>query len=328
MTDKPFFLYALCFILSFVLTVISERILIPYLKRAAKQPIYTEGPSWHISKSGTPTMGGLGFALAVAVALLLGAAYFNLNADSGSALSVVICILFALSNALIGIIDDLKKLKRRENAGLSPLQKLALQSVCAAAFLLARAHFFADTTTLSFSFFELELGYFYYPLAFILLLGIINCANLTDGVDGLASSVAFAASAALFFISFGMFKDASLISASALGACAGFLIFNLHPARIFMGDTGSLFLGALIAGVAFSLENPFVIILICGVYAIEGISVILQVISYKLTKKRIFKMAPLHHHLERSGWSENKICIVAILTTFLLSLLAFAIYMP
>ena len=328
MMDKPFFLYALCFILTFVVTVVTERILIPRLRGIASQPIYTEGPSWHSAKSGTPTMGGIAFLIASLTALITGAAYFNFGGDERSALSVILCLGFAFFNSLIGIADDLKKLKRKKNAGLSPIQKLSLQAVLAIAFLFLRFYLFGDNTVISFSFFELDLGIFYYPLAFILLLGVINCANLTDGVDGLASGVAFAISASLFFISFGIYNDVSLVSASVLGASLGFLIFNIHPARIFMGDTGSLFFGALLAGISFSLENPFIIILLGGVYVIEGVSVILQVISYKLTKKRIFKMAPLHHHLEKMGWSENKICTVAILITFLFAFLTFSVYLP
>ena len=166
------------------------------------------------------------------------------------------------------------------------------------------------------------------PLGTVILLGITNCANLTDGIDGLASGVGFAVGISLFYISCALCKEVSFISASIIGATAGFLVFNLHPAKIFMGDTGSLFLGALGASSAFALGNPLVIIFIGGIYCLEGLSVIIQVAVFKLTKKRVFRMAPLHHHLEKVGWSENRICIVAIILTFIFSIPAFVFYLP
>ena len=159
----------------------------------------------------------------------------------------------------------------------------------------------------------------YYFLSIIILVGITNCANLTDGIDGLATSVAFAIGLSVFYISYSRSDAASFISASLIGATVAFLIFNIHPAKVFMGDTGSLFLGALVASLAFELKNPFIAITTGAVYVIEGVSVILQVIYYKATKKRLFKMAPIHHHLEKCGWDENKICLVAIALTLLFS---------
>ena len=150
-------------------------------------------------------------------------------------------------------------------------------------------------------------------------MGITNCANLTDGIDGLASSVAFAIGISLFYFSFGISENGSFISAALMGGAIGFLIFNLHPAKVFMGDTGSLFFGSLIAALAFELKSPWIAVVSGGVYVIEGISVILQVAFYKMTKKRLFKMAPIHHHLEKCGWDENKICITAIILTLIFS---------
>ena len=155
---------------------------------------------------------------------------------------------------------------------------------------------------------------------------LINSANLTDGIDGLASSVTFGIGISLMYISASVNPETSMIAATLIGASLAFLCFNLHPAKIFMGDTGSLFFGALIASSGFSLKNPILLIPIAGVYIIEGISVILQVLFYKLTRKRLFKMAPLHHHFEKCGWSENKICIVAILATLVISIPAFILY--
>ena len=328
MLDKYFPLYITSFFFSFLFTLLIEKILIPALSKKAEQPIYTDGPKWHLSKKGTPTMGGLAFVLSITFSLLLGAIILFFTNDLNSVLSLVICQLFALINALVGIIDDYKKLKKKENKGLSAKEKIILQLIFAILFLIARYYLLSDTTSISFSFGEINLGLLYYPISIIILLGIINCANLTDGIDGLASSVAFSIGVSLLYISSALSTEASLISSAIIGAAVGFLIFNLHPAKIFMGDTGSLYFGALIASCAFSLKNPLLIIFIAGVYILEGCSVIIQVIVYKLTKKRVFKMAPIHHHLEKIGWSENKICIVAILLTFIFSIPVYMFYLP
>ncbi|MBE6643993.1 MAG: phospho-N-acetylmuramoyl-pentapeptide-transferase [Ruminococcaceae bacterium] len=328
MIDKYFPLYILSFALTFIVTVAIEKRLIPKLIGIANQPIYTDGPSWHIKKSGTPTMGGIAFVLASAISLSVSSIFFFSLASTRVAVSIIISFAYALANCLIGILDDTKKLKKRQNAGLTPMEKLILQLICAVLFLACRRIFLGDGTALSFSFGALELGLFYYPLSIFILLGIVNCANLTDGVDGLASSVAFAIGVSLFYVSAALNPETCILSAAIIGITVGFLIFNLHPAKIFMGDTGSLFLGAIISACAFNLNNPILIIFIAGVYVAEGVSVVIQVLFYKLTHKRIFKMAPLHHHLEKCGWSENKICIAAILATFILSVPAYIFYLP
>lgn len=328
MLDKYFPLYIVVFIIAFVITAIAEKMLIPALSKNAKQPIYEEGPSWHLKKSGTPTMGGVAFLLAASVAIIAASLFSLLFISSVTAISLIISLVYATSNALIGVVDDLRKLKRKENAGLTPKQKILLQLVSAILFLFLRRVLLGDTTILSFSFGDFDIGIFYYPLALLILLGIVNCANLTDGIDGLASSVAFSIGVSLFYISAALNIESCILSSVIIGVAVGFLIFNLHPAKIFMGDTGSLFFGALISSCAFSLKNPILLIFVAGVYAIEGVSVILQVIYFKLTHKRIFKMAPLHHHLEKCGWSENKICIVAIILTFVMSIPAYIFYLP
>ena len=319
MLDRNFLIYLLIFLSTLFITATLEKMLIPRLSGKAKQPIYTGGPSWHIKKSGTPTMGGLAFLIATAITLTI----FAFTFSARIALSVIISLLFAISNSLIGIFDDLKKLRRKKNAGLSPRQKLLLQSLTCILFLSARAMIFNDEKSIAFSFGSIDLGVFFYPLALFFLLGLINSANLTDGVDGLASSVAFSIGVSLFYVSTSLSAETAIISASIIGASLGFLLFNAHPAKIFMGDTGSLFFGALIASTAFTIGNPIIIIIVSGVYLFEGFSVILQVSYFKLTRKRIFKMAPFHHHLEKCGWDENKICIYAILSTFVLSILAY-----
>lgn len=328
MLDKYFPLYILAFILTLVLTVSIEKKLLPKLIASAEQPIYTEGPKWHLKKKGTPTMGGLAFCLSsTAVLFIFGFLFMFIDGDR-TALSIMLSLFYAAANALIGIVDDLKKLKHKQNAGLSPKQKLILQFFAAALFLIGRHYLLNDNTKISFAFGSIDLGVFYYPLSMFILLAVVNSANLTDGIDGLASSVAFSTSVSLFYISAALNTETSIISSVIMGAAIAFLLFNLHPAKIFMGDTGSLFFGALISACAFTLKNPIIIIFISGVYIIESLSVILQVIYYKLTKKRLFKMAPFHHHLEKCGWSENKICIVAILTTFIMSVPAYILYLP
>jgi len=328
MLDKFFPLYAIVFLLSTVITAFAEKRLIPFLSGKAKQPIYTEGPEWHKAKSGTPTMGGLAFLVAVGISVLFSAVFLFGVDMPDTALSLIICLIYATLNAAVGIIDDLTKLKKKENKGLSAKEKLILQTILAALFLYLRALIANDKTNLSFSFGSIELGFLYYPLSLILLLFIVNCANLTDGIDGLASGVAFSVGVILFYISASLFSDVAIISSAVIGASVGFLFFNIHPAKVFMGDTGSLFFGALLASSFFSLGNPALAIPVCGVYVIEGLSVILQVVFFKLTRKRLFKMAPLHHHLEKCGMSENKICMIAMIVTFILSIPAFILYLP
>ena len=328
MLDKYFPIYALAFFLALSLTVAFERILIPKLKRKAQQPIYDEGPSWHEKKKGTPTMGGLAFLLSVFTSLGLAYIFLLRVGKHEAATSLLLTIGFAVLNSIIGIIDDITKLHRRKNAGLSPKEKLFFQALIAVLFLVSRHFLVENPTHLTFSFGYVDIGPWYYPLTLIILLGIVNCANLTDGIDGLAGSVAFGVGISLFYISSALSYEVSFIASAVVGASLGFLMFNLHPAKIFMGDTGSLFFGAIAAASAVSLGNPLLIIPIGGIYVIEGISVILQVGYFKLTRRRIFKMAPIHHHFEKLGWSENRICIVAILLTFLTSVPAYMLYLP
>jgi phospho-N-acetylmuramoyl-pentapeptide-transferase len=305
--------------LTFTLTVLAERLLIPLLKRKAKQPIYAEGPDWHLAKSGTPTMGGLGFIAAISVVSVPALLFLHFRIDTYFAVSAAITIGYGLMNALIGAIDDIAKIRKNENAGLTPIQKLALQTIAATAFLIARRLILGDSDTVYFSFGKLDLGIFYYPIALIMLLGTVNCANLTDGVDGISAGVAFSYSSVLALLYAPVSSEVGFISFALIGASIGFLVFNLHPAKIFMGDTGSLFLGAVLSAVCISLGNPLIAVFIGAVYLIEGLSVIIQVFSFKISGRRIFKMAPLHHHLEKCGFSENKIVIIAMISTVIAS---------
>lgn len=317
------YLYLLLLFAEAISTLLITKSIIPKLSKSAKQPIYTDGPDWHIKKSGTPTMGGIGFIIPSVI--LMGtvalSAFANGSADLG--LELLISGAFCLLNALIGIWDDLIKIRRSHNAGLTPRQKLILQTALAIGYLSTRNILLNENTVLNFGSLSVNLGIMYYPLAVVFILGIVNCANLTDGVDGLASSVSFAISTSSFLFSLGKNSTVSIISAIGIGATVGFLIFNIHPAKIFMGDTGSLFLGALCVCYAFSLKSLPAYTLVGGAYVIEGVSVIAQVAFFKLTGKRILKMAPLHHHFEKCGFDENKICIYAMLATFSLSIIAF-----
>jgi phospho-N-acetylmuramoyl-pentapeptide-transferase len=302
-----------------------ERGLIPRLLKRARQPIYEEGPSWHKSKAGTPTMGGLAFVISMPLSLSLALTFLLYRGYEKTSVSILITLLFCIGNAIIGLVDDLTKLKRKENAGLTPRQKLLFQFLVAILFLMARKRFLNDTSIMEFAFGKIDLGILYYPASIIILLGIVNCANLTDGIDGLASSVAMTIGLIFLLIGNGN-QELSIVSSSLLGGSVGFLLFNAYPAKIFMGDTGSLFFGAIAASLAFSYGNPLIIILIGGVYVIEGVSVILQVASYKILGRRIFKMAPIHHHLEKCGVSESRICYIAIATSLILSSVAILLF--
>ena len=313
-------LYLALFPLCFCLCVLGERLLLPMLSRLAKQPIYADGPRWHLKKSGTPTMGGIAFVLAICLCSLLTLPFLFRNGNAKEGVSLVLSLFFPICNALIGFVDDRTKLLRKENAGLSPRQKLLLQALVGSLYLYLRARLIRSAPVFSFASVDVRLGFWYYPISLFLILGIVNCANLTDGVDGLASSVAFAVGISLFYLCRTVSVECATLSLCLMAGALGFLCFNLHPARIFMGDTGSLFFGALICSILFSLENPLLLLLFGGVYVIEGVSVVLQVVSYKLTGRRIFLMAPLHHHLEKRGWSENRIAITAMLVTLCLSM--------
>lgn len=292
----------------FLLTVLSVGILLPILRRKrAGQHILMIGPNWHAKKEGTPTMGGIGFSLAA----LLGATVMCLLLSRQSralALRLGLVFFFALACGTIGFLDDFLKLHRGKNEGLLPWQKYLLQLLASAVLLFAaRYGGMADTAiTLPFSLGIWELGWLYYPLALLFLTGIVNALNLADGIDGLLSALVGVLS--LYFLIFGLWHDdalLSLVGAILLGAVLGFLCYNAHPAKIFMGDTGSLFLGGAVAATGLlSGEMPSVL-LASGVFVIEALSVCLQVIYFKITSgKRLFLMAPLHHHFEKKGMSE------------------------
>jgi len=311
----------------FAATAIILKFLIPKLKSMKMgQKILDIGPRWHKSKEGTPTMGGISFLISISAAMGIYVAY-RLACGDGifEVLPLIITYLMALSNGLIGIFDDMVKLTKKQNEGLSVSQKSILQILVAAIYLAMMRGFGFITTEMNIPFINvvLDLGIFYYIIAILLIFGIVNSANLTDGIDGLVSCVTVVI---MGFFSFCAFKlgDAGLgvFSSAVLGGVLGFLVYNFHPARVFMGDTGSLFLGGAAVGAAFIAGDPLIVVFAGLIYLIEAMSDIIQVIYYKMTKKRIFKMAPIHHHFEKCGWSEIKIVIVFSLITLVTCVLS------
>ncbi len=309
-----------CAVLTFAVTVLILKKLIPVLKsKKMGQPILEIGPRWHKSKEGTPTMGGISFIIAIVLCCIGACVYMGISNGFASTLPLILTVAYGVVCAMIGFIDDLAKLRKKQNEGLSAKQKFALQ-VLAAALYLAGLHFFCNISTalyIPFINIELQLGFWYYLIGLVLLVGIDNSVNLTDGIDGLASLVTLVVS--VFFILAAFLKgeetntSLAVLGSLVAGGTAGFLVYNFYPARVFMGDTGSLFLGAAVAGAAFMLDNPLIIVIAGLVYIIETASVMLQVGYFKLTHgKRLFKMAPIHHHFEKCGFSE--IGIVGLFT--------------
>lgn len=311
----------------FVLTVAAERILIPILRsHKLGQKILDIGPRWHKSKEGTPIMGGLGFILA---ALVVMAVFFVMRGVAGRGadyIPLALTLALAVGNGAIGFVDDYCKLVKKQNEGLTWKQKLFLQLALAAAYVAVMSYTgnLSTAVALPFSDRTLELGWGFYPVAVLILAGVTNGGNITDGVDGLASSVTFVIGAFFAVLAFSM-KDEQVgaVGAILVGASLGFLVYNFHPAKVFMGDTGSLFLGSLVIGTTFMLGEPIVGLIVAAVFILEMLSSLLQVAYFRLTHgKRLFKMAPVHHHFEQCGWSENRIVLVFSLVEALFCVLA------
>ncbi len=303
--------------------------LLPFLKKIHfGQTIRDEGPKWHNSKQGTPIMGGFMFilsSLAVGSACVLLYHAFGMAETPLMTAKIFAGMFMAAAFGAIGFIDDYIKAVKKRNLGLTAVQKLILQFVVAIAYLVTVMLFGGKTETFIPFVGMVDVGLFYYPLAAILIVGIVNAVNLTDGIDGLDGSVTFFIS--IFFMLIAGYAGrmgVSIISAALAGGCLGFLIWNFHPAKVFMGDTGSLYLGGFVCALAFALDMPLMLILLGLVYICEMFSVILQVLYFKATKgKRLFKMSPIHHHFEMSGWSEVKIVVLFSVFTIICGSLAF-----
>ena len=305
---------------SFILTVILAPIGIPMLRRLKfGQSIREEGPQSHMKKAGTPTMGGIIFLLSIIATTVV----CGLLLDVFTTHTVVLLLVF-IGFGIIGFLDDGIKVILKRNLGLTSLQKLIGQIVIAiAAFLLLRLGTFDTAITIPFTEWQLDLGMLYVAFLIFWLVGFSNAVNLTDGLDGLVAgtaSIAFAAFGVLAL--FNEQADIALFAFAVTGALLGFLIFNANPAKVFMGDTGSLALGGALAMISVLVNQELLLLLIGLVFVIETLSVILQVGSFKLRKKRIFKMSPIHHHFELSGWSEWKVVLVFWSTGLVMALIA------
>ena len=308
---------------SFLLTAVLGRWLVPALHRLKfGQTIRDIGPAWHKNKQGTPTMGGIMFALGMVIALVaailvcelfLPVKIFRGGAEGNivntlTTTRLITGILLALFCGMIGFLDDYIKVVKKRNLGLTEKQKLFLQLVVALAYALS-LYMAGGTGVYIPGLGEVDFGLWFIPFCMLVVVSATNAVNLTDGIDGLCGTVSFVVT--LFFLVAAGYFGMSLASAAFAGALAGFLVWNLHPAKVFMGDTGSLMIGGMLCALAFGIGRPLLLLPAGIIYIIETLSVILQVTYFKLTHgKRLFKMSPLHHHFEMSGWSENKIVLV------------------
>ena len=313
----------------FLLTVVLEKLIIPILQsHKVGQRILEIGPRWHKNKAGTPTMGGICFIMAILVVMAVVSVVVSVSGNAKDLIPLALALGLATLNGMIGFFDDYTKLVKKQNEGFTAKQKIVLQSLVAVVYLAAMALTDNINTALHIPFTSvcIELGIFYYVFAFVLIIGFVNSVNLTDGIDGLASSVTLVVGIFFSVVAFSLnIEMLALIGAALIGATAGFLIYNFYPARVFMGDTGSLFLGGLVVGATFVLDEPMIIFLVGIIYLIEAASDIIQVGVFKLSgrKIRVFKMAPIHHHFEKCGWSEIKIVAVFSLVTFAFCTLAY-----
>ncbi|MBR3932863.1 MAG: phospho-N-acetylmuramoyl-pentapeptide-transferase [Clostridia bacterium] len=302
-------------VLAFVIAAILGPVLIPVLHRLKfGQEIREIGPNWHKKKSGTPTMGGFIFIIPVIICTLI-------FAYSRTKLGISL-MLFSLSFGIVGFADDYIKVVKKRNLGLTEKQKSLLQLLFSVVFVVVAVYVLklVDTSIIIPIWGkEVNLGLFYIPLALFVLIGCTNSVNLTDGIDGLAASVTVVVCIFFAVTSYiAKLYAITVVNSICAASLLGFLIFNHHPAKVFMGDTGSLFLGGVVCSSALLMKNPLILIVVGGVYVFETLSVIIQVASFKLTGKRVFKMSPIHHHFEMCGWSEKKIVTVAVSVTLLL----------
>lgn len=302
--------------LPFLISLVQEPIMVPLLRRfEIGQSVRKEGPKSHYKKSGTPTMGGIIFFLSLLIGLII---FVDFNRE------VWIMLLGTFLFGLVGFLDDFLIVVKKDNEGLKPRQKLIGQ--IAIAVLLSYYYYLNYSTDLILPFTSslLNLGIFFVPFMAFVLVGTVNSVNLTDGLDGLATGVTILVLIFFYFISkrFGV-ESTSQFSLILIGALAGFLVINFHPAKAFMGDTGSMALGGAVGTIAMVLNLPLLIPIVGGIYFIEALSVIIQVTSFKYRKKRVFLMSPLHHHYEQKGWHETKVVFVFWTITFILCLIGF-----
>ena len=317
--------YLISFLVAFAASALIGRFLIPWLRALkAGQSIKEIGPVWHMAKQGTPTMGGIMFIAGIFIAILV-TGWKDFSQGRFGALFV---FLFALVFGVIGFLDDFMKVKYHKNEGLTASQKFLLQLAAAIVFTVLLRYTGYLTPDLYIPFFNVSFQLpwaVYMVFAAFVIVATVNAVNLTDGVDGLATGVTLPV--ALFYLVVSLMwkvTDLSIFAAALVGGLCAFLIYNFHPAKVFMGDTGSLFLGGTVCGLAFALDIPLIIVLVGIIYLLETLSDIIQVTYFKLTHgKRIFRMAPLHHHFEMGGWSEEKLVTVFTLVTLVCCVLAY-----
>jgi len=330
----PFWINIIVSFIAFGITAISGFFVIPYLKKIkCGQTILDIGPKWHKNKEGTPTMGGFMFVLGIVVAVICGFVFLrtydtsNLPIGKNNAgLKLLVGIVMALLFMLVGYLDDYIKVVKKRNLGLRAKQKLVYQILIAGGFLLALYMLGDTSTSILFPFLGVvNFGVLYYPIMILFIIFMVNSVNLTDGVDGLCGSVTLVVALSLLMICILLGNwEYAVYSIALAGGCLGFLLWNLNPAKVFMGDTGSMFLGGSVVAIGFATGYHIIIVLVGLIYVVESLSVILQVISFKTTGKRIFKMSPIHHHYEMSGWGEYKIVIVFSLITLAAGILSVA----
>lgn len=305
------------FAVSLVIALVLGKPVIGQLKKFhARQSEREEGPQSHKYKAGTPTMGGILILIALVVSCLV----FN-----PSDLRKGLALFLTFGHGVIGFLDDSIKAVKRRNLGLTAKQKLLGQFVMAAVFCFILKEFLQFPTTLwiPFTSIAIDLGFFYYIFVFVMIVGASNAVNLTDGLDGLAAGSCAITSVAYVVIAVALgYVNFAVFSAALTGACLGFLFYNQHPAKMFMGDTGSLALGGALAAMAILTKTELLLILAGGLYVIEALSVIIQVVSFKTRGVRVFKMSPIHHHFELSGWSEVKVVTVFWSFSALMAILA------
>ena len=300
----------LALVMAFITAVIVGKFYVPWLRKMkAGQEIKENGPTWHMSKSGTPTMGGVIFISACTLVCLT----VGFESMRSGDFTHIFVLLFALVFGAIGFLDDWEKLRKKQNLGLSAKAKFLLQLVAALVFVLLLRKMGYISTRLYIPFWNVEVyipEVIYFILAAFIIVGTVNAVNITDGVDGLASGTSLPVClffAAVSFLWGDKYMALGIFASALLGGLMGFLVYNFNPAKVFMGDTGSLFLGGAIAALAFAYDMPLILITLGIVYIIETLSDIIQVTYFKLTHgKRVFKMAPFHHHLEMGGWTGKK----------------------
>ena len=312
--------YAVAFGLALISTLVFGKIGIPLLQRLkAQQSIREDGPQAHLAKAGTPTMGGLFMMLALVITVCIVPPY---------SVTLWMLLFLTLGHGALGFSDDFIKAVKRRNLGLTAKQKLLGQAVLAIVFCYISIAYAALPTTLWIPLVDItvDLGYAYYVLAFIIILGTTNAVNLTDGLDGLVTGISAIAGAAFAVV--GLLVGSLSVTFFGIivsAVCLGFLYFNANPAKVFMGDTGSLALGGAFAGMAIATKTELLLIVIGFVFVVEALSVILQVASFKTRGVRIFRMSPIHHHFELGGWSERKVVYVFWAVSLVTALLGIAL---